>query len=153
MQYLQSQWPALVRYLDDGRYPIDNNTIENAFRPLAIGRKNWLFSKTQAGARASANLYSLIETAKGHGIEPYAYLRQAFKELPLAETVDDIDALLPHAIRGGDFKALTQDKRRQYSECVTRKFHGLAPGRGRNCTRFHRVTSDCSLIRRFAFSG
>lgn len=47
-----------------------------------IGRKNWLFSKTQAGARASANLYSLIETAKGHGIEPYAYLRQVFKELP-----------------------------------------------------------------------
>jgi transposase len=101
LHYLQAQWPALVRYLDDGRYPIDNNAIENAIRPFAIGRKNWLFSQTQAGARASANLYSLIETAKGHGLEPYAYLRHIFKELPLAETVDDIDALLPGAIKGG----------------------------------------------------
>ena len=102
LHYLHKQWPALVRYLDDGRYPIDNNAIENAIRPFAIGRKNWLFSKTQAGARASANLYSLIETAKGHGIEPYAYLRHVFKELPLAETVDDIDALLPQTIKCGD---------------------------------------------------
>ena len=101
LQYLHNQWPALVRYLDDGRYPIDNNAIENAIRPFAIGRKNWLFSKSPAGARASANLYSLIETAKGHGIEPYAYLRQVFKELPLAETVEDIDALLPQAVKGG----------------------------------------------------
>ena len=100
LHYLQAQWPALVRYLDDGRYPIDNNAIENAIRPFAIGRKNWLFSKSTAGARASANLYSLIETAKGHGIEPYAYLRHIFKELPLAETIDDIDALLPHAVKG-----------------------------------------------------
>jgi len=101
LQYLHNQWPALVRYLDDSRYPIDNNAIENAIRPFAIGRKNWLFSKSPAGARASANLYSLIETAKGHGIEPYAYLRHVFKELPLTETVDDIDALLPQAVKGG----------------------------------------------------
>jgi len=101
LHYLQAQWITLVRYLDDGRYPIDNNAIENAIRPFAIGRKNWLFSKSPAGAHASANLYSLIETAKGHGIEPYAYLRHIFKELPLAETVDDIDALLPQAIKGG----------------------------------------------------
>jgi transposase len=63
-------------------------------------RKNWLFSKPTAGARASANLYSLIETAKGHGIEPYAYLCHVFKALPLVETVDDIDALLPQAVKG-----------------------------------------------------
>ena len=100
LHYLKAQWPALVRYLDDGRYPIDNNAIENAIRPFAIGRKNWLFSQTQAGARASANLYSLIETAKGHGLEPYAYLRHIFKELPLAEIIDDIDGLLPGAIQG-----------------------------------------------------
>jgi transposase len=101
LHYLHGQWPALVRYLDDGRYPIDNNAIENAIRPFAIGRKNWLFSKSTAGARASANLYSLIETAKGHGIEPYAYLRHVFKQLPLAQTLDDIDALLPLAVKGG----------------------------------------------------
>lgn len=56
LHYLHNQWPALVAYLDDGRYPIDNNGIENAIRPFAIGRKNWLFSKTPAGAHASANL-------------------------------------------------------------------------------------------------
>jgi len=56
-----------------------------------------MFSKSPAGARASANLYCLIEIAKGQGIEPHAYLRHVFKELPLAETVDDIDALLPQA--------------------------------------------------------
>ena len=99
LHYLQAQWITLIRCLDDGRYPIDNNAIENAIRPFAIGRKNWLFSKSTAGAHASANLYSLIETAKGHGIEPYAYLRHIFKELPLAETVDDIDALLPNAVK------------------------------------------------------
>lgn len=102
LHYLKQQWPRLVRYLDDGRYPIDNNAIENAIRPFAVGRKNWLFSRTQAGARASANLYSLIETAKGHGLEPYAYLRYVFKQLPLAETIDDIDALLPGNVNDGD---------------------------------------------------
>jgi transposase len=101
LQYLQAQWPALVRYLDDGCYPIESNAIENAIRPFAIGRKNWLFSKTQAGTLASANLYSLIETSKGHGIDSYAYLPHVFKELPLAETVGDIDAILPKAIKGG----------------------------------------------------
>lgn len=100
LHYLQAQWPPLVRYLEDGRYPIDNNPIENAIRPFAIGRKNWLFSNSPAGVRASANLYSLIESAKGNGLEPYAYLRHIFKELPLAETVDDIDALLRQAIKG-----------------------------------------------------
>jgi len=101
LHYLKQQWPRLVRYLDDGRWPIDNNAIENAIRPFAVGRKNWLFSRTQAGARASANLYSLIESAKGHGLEPYAYLHYVFKELPLAETIEDIDALLPGNVKGG----------------------------------------------------
>ncbi len=94
--YLDHQWPRLIRYLDDGQYPIDNNFLENAIRPFAIGRKNWLFANSQAGARASANLYTLIETAKGHGLEPYHYLRRVFTALPRAESVDDIEALLPH---------------------------------------------------------
>lgn len=62
---------------------------------LVIGRKNWLFSDTVAGANASANLYSLIETAKANGIEPYAYLRTVFIELPQATSVDEIESLLP----------------------------------------------------------
>ena len=74
---------------------IDNNAAENAIRPFVVGRKNWLFSDSVKGVKASANLYSLIETAKANGLEPYAYLRYLFTELPKAQTVDAIDALLP----------------------------------------------------------
>jgi transposase len=94
-QYLHGQWPKLIRFLDDGRYPLDNNLSENAIRPFVIGRKNWLFSDTVHGAKASANLYSLIETAKANDLEPYHYLAHVFRELPNATTLDDIDALLP----------------------------------------------------------
>ena len=74
---------------------IDNNGAENAIRPFVLGRKNWLFSASVKGVKASANLYSLIETAKANGQEPYVYLRHVFTELPQAETVDAIEALLP----------------------------------------------------------
>ncbi len=67
-------------------------------RPFVIGRKNWLFSDSVRGVKASANLYSLIETAKANGLEPYAYLRRVFAELPRAETVEAIEALLPGGI-------------------------------------------------------
>ena len=95
LHYLHNEWDKLVRYLDDGRLEIDNNAAENAIRPFVIGRKNWLFSDSVKGVKASANLYSIIETAKANGLEPYAYLRYLFAELPTAETVDDIEALLP----------------------------------------------------------
>ena len=85
----------MIRYLDDGRIEVDNNICENAIRPFVMGRKAWLFSDTQAGADASARLYSLIETAKANGLEPYAYLRHVFTELPKAVTAEDIEALLP----------------------------------------------------------
>lgn len=93
--YLANQWPSLVRYLEDGAYPIDNNTVENAIRPFAIGRKNWLFSQSVQGANASANLYSLIETAKANGLEPYGYLKRVFTTLPNATNYDAVDELLP----------------------------------------------------------
>ena len=95
VQYLSNQWPRLINYLDDGEYPIDNNRAENSIRPFVIGRKNWLFSNSQKGAAASANLYSLIETAKLNGIEPYEYLKRVFTDLPNAEILEDVDALLP----------------------------------------------------------
>ena len=97
MYYLKHQWPNLVRYVEDGRFPIDNNPAENAIRPFVIGRKNWLFSASQRGADASANLYSLVETAKANGLEPHAYLTRVFTELPNAKTVEEIEALLPWA--------------------------------------------------------
>jgi transposase len=95
LTYLHNQWPKLIRYLDDGRLSIDNNRVENAIRPFVIGRRNWLFSDTVRGAQSSANLYSLIETAKANGLEPYAYLRHLFTELPKAQTLEQIEALLP----------------------------------------------------------
>ena len=95
LNYLHNEWDKLIRYLDDGRLQIDNNAAENAIRPFVLGRKNWLFSDSVKGVNASANLYSLIETAKANGLEPYAYLRYLFTELPKAETVDAIEALLP----------------------------------------------------------
>ena len=101
LHYLQHQWPRLIRYLDDGHYPIDNNPVENAIRPFAVGRKNWLFSTSVQGAKASANLYSLIETAKANGLEPYAYLKNVFSELPNVIDYDDVDRLLPEAVKVG----------------------------------------------------
>ena len=98
MGYLDRQWPKLVRVLDDGRIPLDTNLVENTIRPFVLGRKNWLFADTVAGARASANLYSLIETAKANDIEPWAYLRYLFEKLPAATELADLEALLPHRI-------------------------------------------------------
>ena len=104
LTYLNGQWDKLTRYLEDGRLEIDNNRCENAIRPFVIGRKAWLFSDSVAGVKASANLYSLIETAKAHGLEPYAYLREVFVKLPAATTVEAIEALLPGNI---DAKQIT----------------------------------------------
>ena len=106
LHYLHAQWPKLIRYIDDGRLHIDNNRVENAIRPFALGRKNWLFSNTVKGAMASANLYSLIETAKANGLEPYGYLRHVFTELPKATSLKDIEALLPMNIDKEKLKSL-----------------------------------------------
>jgi len=104
LNYLHNEWSKLVRYLDDGRLEIDNNGAENAIRPFVVGRKNWLFSASVKGVKASANLYSLIETAKANKLEPYAYLRYLFTELPQAETVEAIEALLPGNIDKNQIK-------------------------------------------------
>ena len=95
MSYLAADWPRLIRYLDDGRLEISNVLCENVIRPFVVGRKAWLFSDTPAGAHASAKLYSIVETVKAAGREPYAYLRHIFEKLPLAVTLADIEALLP----------------------------------------------------------
>lgn len=77
VSYLASNWSKLERYVEEGFMPMDNNAAERAIRPFVIGRKNWLFSDTPKGAAASAQLYSLVETAKANGQEPYAWLRHA----------------------------------------------------------------------------
>jgi hypothetical protein len=75
--------------------PIDNNAAERAIRHFVIGRENWLFSGTPKGAMPSAQLYSLVETAKASGQEPYAWLRHTLKRFPQAAAVEDFEALLP----------------------------------------------------------
>jgi transposase len=104
LHYLHNEWHKLIRYLDDGRLEIDNNLAENAIRPFVVGRKNWLFSNSVRGVKASAALYSLIETAKANGLEPYAYLRYLFAELPKAQTVGAVEALLPGNLKKEQIK-------------------------------------------------
>ena len=82
LHYLKEQRPYLVRYLEDGRLEISNNRAERSIKPFVMGRKNWLFANTPAGARASAVIYSLMETAKETGLDPYKYLLWALREAP-----------------------------------------------------------------------
>jgi transposase len=98
LHYLAAQWTKLKRYVEDGRYSIDNNAQENAIRPFCVGRRNWLFADTVAGAHASANLYSLLQTCVVNRIDGYRYLRALLVALPRAKTVDDYAALLPWRI-------------------------------------------------------
>jgi len=95
MRYTLNQWALLIGYCEDGRLNISNAQAENAIRPFAVGRRNWLFSDTPRGAKASATCYSLIETAKANGLEPYRYLHDVLQRIAQAETVEDLDALLP----------------------------------------------------------
>ena len=76
INYALNQWSGLTVYLQDARLHIDNNLVEGAIRPFEIGRENWLFAYSPKGATSSAALYSLVETAKCNGREPYAYLRE-----------------------------------------------------------------------------
>lgn len=95
LAYLDKYWDRLKRYTERGDLPIDNNRCENAIRPFVIGRKAWLFSDTPAGANASALIYSLVETAKANGLDPYAWMRLLMRDLPAARSVDEYESLLP----------------------------------------------------------
>ena len=93
--YTLNQWDALVRYTEDGDLAIDNSATERALRAVAVGRKNWIFAGSDNGGRRAATLYTLIATAKRHGLEPFAYLRDLFARLP-THPLDRIDELAPH---------------------------------------------------------
>jgi hypothetical protein len=95
IDYALSNWPGLTRYLDDGNVPIDNNAAENAVRPLAVGRKNWLFVGSQQAGERAAVVLSLIESAKLNGHDPWAYLKDVFERLPTLKQ-RDLEQLLPH---------------------------------------------------------
>jgi transposase len=95
--YCQSQWAKLIVFLEDGRLELDNNRSERSIKPFVIGRKNWLFANTPRGAKTSAVIYSIVETAKENGLNPSEYLRYVFERLPEipAQNTDAIDLLLP----------------------------------------------------------
>ncbi|MBU1248345.1 MAG: IS66 family transposase [Proteobacteria bacterium] len=99
MSYALGQWDRIEAYLQDGRLSPDNNAAENAIRPFAVGRKNWLFSGSPRGCKASAALYSLVETAKVNGLNPYEYLLHVFEQIPHVKGEEDIKALLPWALK------------------------------------------------------
>ena len=96
VHYTLARWQMLVRYLDLAALTPDNNAVENAIRPFVVGRKNWLFSGSPAGARASCALYSLIQTARANGLNPYAYLHYVFTRVPTITCAAQWHELLPH---------------------------------------------------------
>ena len=100
VNYGRQQWPKLARFLEDGRIDISKNRAERSIKPFVIGRKNWLFANTPKGARASAVIYSIIESAKENRLNPYAYLNYLFEKLPNLDSRDDVtlDALLSWSI-------------------------------------------------------
>jgi transposase len=92
--YTLNQWESLIVYAQDGMLNIDNNPAERMIRPFTVGRKNWLFIGNPEGARASAAIYSLIETAKANGVHPGEYLAHVFAQIPLT-TPKNLHTLLP----------------------------------------------------------
>jgi transposase len=94
--YTLKRWPALIRYAQNGERPIDNNPVENAIRPIAIGRKNWLFAGSELAGKRAAAIQSLLATAKRGGLDPAAWLQQTLDKLPTCLN-SRIDELLPFA--------------------------------------------------------
>lgn len=94
-----THWEGLTNYLKDGRIEMDNNLIENAIRPFALGRKNWLFAGSPAGAKAGAILYSLLQTCKANHVEPYRYFCTMLNRIRECKTDDDYSNLLPQFIQ------------------------------------------------------
>jgi hypothetical protein len=95
IRYTLTRWIALCRFLDDGRIEIDNNTVERAIRPIALGRKNHLFAGSDGGAARWAIVASLLATAKLNDVEPFAYLKDVLERLSDGHPMCQIDELLP----------------------------------------------------------
>lgn len=100
INYTLKRWPALTRYIESGAFPIDNNPIENAIRPIAIGKKNWLFVGSERAGKRAAAIQSLLATAKANQIEPHAWLVDTLNKLPTWPN-SKIHELLPLKIQDG----------------------------------------------------
>lgn len=99
LAYTTSQWTKICRFLDYPDMPVDNNYCEQQIKSFVTGRKAWVFCDSKVGATASANLYSLVMTARANGVEPFAYLSYVFEQLPTATTVEALEALLPWNVK------------------------------------------------------
>jgi transposase len=102
IQYCRNQWKKLTAFLLDGRLELDNNRSERSIKPFVIGRKNWLFSNTPKGAASSAVIYSIVETAKENGLNPFEYLKYLFDMLPNSDISDIgvLDGFMPWSEAG-----------------------------------------------------
>ena len=92
--YTLNLWPRLIRYVDDGRYEIDNNLVENSIRPVALGRKNYMFAGSHEGAKRAAMMYSFLGTCKRNNVEPFAWLKNVLTVIP-DWSIQRLDELLP----------------------------------------------------------
>ena len=102
--YLLNRWPQLSRYLEDGRMEIDNNLVENAIRPTAIGKKNWLFVGAETAGETTAILYTIIEYARRRGLDPQKWLSQVLSELPRMK-IQEVPQLLAPTPAANDRRA------------------------------------------------
>ena len=98
IDYSLGRWAALIRYLDDGDLPIDNNHLENRIRPVAVGRSNWMFAGSLRAGQRAANVMTLVQSAKLNGHDPYVYLKDVLERLP-TQTSGRLEELLPHQWR------------------------------------------------------
>lgn len=106
--YALNQWPMLERFLEHGEVEIDNNLVENAIRPTAIGKKNWLFFGSEEAGRRNAVIYTLIQNCRMHGVEPHAYLKDLLERLPTMTNQDRLDQLTPLNWKKAREKSLRQ---------------------------------------------
>jgi len=99
LAYSIERWKRLSLYTESGMLNIDNNPVENSIRPVAIGRKNYLFCGSHEAAQRSAMLYSLLGTCKMHQIEPYQWLKSVLETIA-DHPINQIQKLLPHRFQG-----------------------------------------------------
>lgn len=95
LTYSANQWPALLRFLEDGRLELDNNGCERALRAIAVGRKNWLFAGSDEGARRAAVIYTVIGTCRLSGVDPWEYVRDVLEKLAAGWLQSRLEELLP----------------------------------------------------------
>ena len=105
LAYILARWEGLTRFAEDGRIEMDTNPVENAIRPLALGRKNALFAGHDEGGRTWARLASLIGTCRLNGVEPFAYLTATLEAIARGHPAADIDALMPWAFSATSIKS------------------------------------------------